>query len=46
LPVPADVDEVPDELFDELPPQAATNRHTVPNATIHMKRFIDTLRSL
>ena len=40
LPVLADVDEV----FDELPPQAVTTRHTVANDIAHLKRFIDTLR--
>jgi hypothetical protein len=35
---------VPDELLDELPPQAATKDAAATNMS-HLKRFIDTLRS-
>jgi hypothetical protein len=45
LPVLATVVEVPDELLDELPPQAAVNMHAATNNKTHLKRFIETLRS-
>jgi hypothetical protein len=38
------VDE-PDDLDDELPPQAATSMHSAASAISHWKRFIDTLSS-
>jgi hypothetical protein len=47
LPVLTGVVEVPDpdELLDELPPQAVTRMHTAASAISHWKRFIDTLSS-
>src|SRR5579871_4565204 len=38
-----EVPELPDELEDELPPQAATSMETAANKRTHLKRFIDTL---
>ncbi|HTT26779.1 MAG TPA: hypothetical protein VMG37_00105 [Solirubrobacteraceae bacterium] len=43
--VAAVVDEAPDEVLDELPPQAASPKHTTANNINHLKRFIDSLHS-
>lgn len=43
--VEVDPDEVLDELLDELPPHAVTIMHTMATNAIHLKRFIDILRS-
>src|SRR5437588_10536558 len=42
LPVLAGVD--PDEVFDELPPHAASSMHSATTDMRQVKRFIDTLR--
>jgi hypothetical protein len=39
-------DEAPDEVLDELPPQAVAAMQAAANNATHLKRFMDTLRPL